>query len=127
MIIAITYLYPILFSFLFGYYNGWQWTDEQDGVYDPRKAKKRWKGASLALRTLAMSAPVLFFYFPADFSHYIIALSISLPLFDTTINLTRGMPIFYLGTTSRSDLIGKRKWLIYLIIISLSVILKFIL
>jgi len=127
MIIAITYLYPILFSFLFGYYNGWQWTDEQDGVYDPRKAKKRWKGASVALRLLAMSAPVAFFYFPADFSHYIIALSISVPLFDITINITRGMNVFYLGKTSNSDLVGKVKWLICFIIIISSVILNFIL
>lgn len=127
MNLVLTYLYPILFSLIFGYYNGWQWTDEQDGVYDPKKAKKRWKAASAALRGLAVIAPVVFFCFPPDFKHFVIAVAISRPLFDITINLTKGMPLFYLGTTSEFDLLGKLKWLTDLIIILLSIILKFIL
>jgi len=111
-----TYSYPILFSLIFGYYNGWQWTDEQDGVLDPKKAKKHWKRASVVLRFLAFAFPVAVYYFPdiIVINHFYLAVAISLPLFDMSINLTRGVHLFYLGTTSKTDLLGKWKWFIYL-------------
>jgi hypothetical protein len=108
---------------VFGYYNGWQWTDEQDGVYDPRKAKKRWKAASVLLRVIAVSAPVVFYYFPVNIKHLAISTAISLTMFDMTINLTRGVYLFYLGSTSKTDRIGWFKWITYLIIIGLTIYL----
>ncbi len=121
MTIALSYLYPILFSLLFGYYNGWQWTDEQDGVYDPKKAKPKWKKASYALRTLAMIAPVVFSITGVHITHFAVAVTISLPLFDMTINRTRGEAWFYLGTTSKTDRLGKWKWIGYLALIIASI------
>jgi hypothetical protein len=117
MTIAIAYIYPILFSLLFGYYNGWQWTDEQDGVYDPKKAKPRWKAASIAIRVLSVLAAPGFAYAGLDIVHLAAGVAISLPVFDITINITRGVPVFYLGTTSKTDTFGKWKWITYAILI----------
>lgn len=117
MNIWIVYIYLISFSFVFGYYNGWQWTDEQDGVYDPKKAKKHWKAASVVLRTMVVFSPLLFTYFPVDWKYVANAGAISLPIFDITINLTRGVKFFYLGTTSKTDRVGKKKWIFLLIMI----------
>jgi hypothetical protein len=120
----ITYLYPILFSLLFGYYNGWQWKDEQDGVYDPKKAKTRWKAASVALRCLALFGFIIPAFVPVSWSELPLAACISLPVFDITINLTRGVPVFYLGTTSKTDRFGKWKWAGYAVFIIIALITK---
>lgn len=120
MSIVIAYAYPILLSVIFGYYNGWQWTDEQDGVYDPKKAKPKWKAASVAYRLLAVIGPFL----PVELGHYIIGVAISLPVFDMVINLTRGVGLFYLGTTSKTDRLGRWKWYSYAVLIALAIVLN---
>lgn len=121
MSIALAYIYPILFSLLFGYYNGWQWTDEQDGVYDPKKAKPKWKGASWLMRGLCILTPALVHFTGLDVYHFAIGVALSLPLFDITINMTRGMPLFYLGTTSKTDKLGRWKWIGYAAIIAATI------
>ena len=123
MSILFTYLYPILFSAVFGYYNGWQWIDELDGVYDPRKAKKRWKAASVILRSLALAGILLFSMVPVACDHLPLAACISLPVFDMSINLTAGKGLFYLGTTSDTDLWGWVKWAGYALAITASALI----
>lgn len=116
---VLTYLYPILFSAVFGYYNGWQWKDELDGVIDPLKAKKRWKAASVVLRGLALAG----LFVPVDFNHLPLSVAVSLPVFDMTINLVAGKSLFYLGTTSKTDRLGKWKWAGYGLLIVATIFL----
>ncbi len=118
------YAYLIGFSLIFGYYNAWQWTDEQDGVLDPKRAKRRWKGASVLLRCWAAAAVPVFHYTGFDWRDWILAMSISAPIFDITTNLVKGMPMFYLGTTSKTDLWGRWKWIGYCIAIASAILAK---
>ena len=118
MAIIMSYLYPILFSLIFGHYNGWQWWDDLDGVEDRYKAKGKWKRASVILRSVAYLGAALMCHFRwFDLYHFLAGIAISLPLFDIAINITRGMPLFYLGTTSKTDTLGKWKWITYAILI----------
>jgi hypothetical protein len=137
-VIALSVIYPILFSVIFGYYNGWQWTDEQDGVYDAKSAKKRWKAASLILRGISILYPVLVYFFGLNVYYFLLGVAISLPVFDITINLTRGVSFFYLGTTSKTDrwrfrikwkgkvLFTINKWIGYAVIIAAAIAVNII-
>jgi hypothetical protein len=48
-----------------------------------------------------------------DLNHLPLSVAISLPVFDMTINLAAGKPLLYLGTTSKTDKLGKWKWIGY--------------
>jgi hypothetical protein len=127
------YLYPMLISLLLGYYNGWQWTDEQDGVYDPKKAKPHWKTARVLIFGCAIIFPYIFIEYGIKFNKfdYLISICLSAPAFDISTNMVRkisgnvkDLKWWYLGTTSKSDRIGYVKWIIYGVFIVASIILK---
>jgi hypothetical protein len=117
---SLIYIGYLLFILIFAYYNAWQWKDEQDGVYDPKKAKPKWKTAGVFVRYI----PFLFIYLPSiEWQSIVFLLCLSMPLFDMGINLFAGKHLFYLGTTSKTDKIGKLKWILYLVFIIISLIL----
>lgn len=118
------YVYLIGFSMIFGYYNAWQWTDEQDGVLDPKRAKRRWKGASVLLRCWAAASAPLFHLVAFDWINFVLAGAISAPMFDITTNKVKGMSVFYLGTTSKTDLWGKWKWIGYSVFLAIAITIK---
>ena len=95
----------IMFSLSHGIVDGLRWSDELDGVYDPGKLKPKWKPVSAVMRLIIWVGFPLFIYVipEATWYHWLIAVVVSWPVFPIAINITRGMPWYYVGTTSVID------------------------
>lgn len=111
------YLLSILFTIAFVYYTKWQFKNSRSGT---------WHNYGLIMRLLAITSPFIGQFFKISWQDLLLASSINIILWDVLINrIALKVKWSYVGFTSKLDVyLGKRKWVLYLIILLASITIK---
>ena len=112
---VLLYVLSFIFTGAFVIYTKWQIVDEDDGPgYTP--AEKKWHMAGLFMRLAVFSMAVVWVFFPAPhWSHLPLIFILNAASFDIGINIANRKPPLYTATHGWDGMVGKRKWLIYLV------------
>jgi len=123
MITALFYLIPILFVLFFANYTKWQIIDEDDGA-GYTTADVKWHRAGLYMRAMVVFA-MIGWLLPsrAHWEDLVLLLPILAIEWDISINLFRGRGWLDVGVGGWDGKIGKKKWLLYLIWLIVSIII----
>jgi hypothetical protein len=111
------YLLSILFTIAFVYYTKWQFKSSRTG---------KWHNYGLIMRLLAITSPFIGQFFKISWQDLLLASSINIILWDVLINrIALKVKWSYVGFTSKLDVyLGKRKWVLYLILLITTLIIK---
>ena len=118
LIKVLFYTIPTLFLVLFALYTKWQIKDEEDGTLGWSTADSMWHHFGLGMRG-ALFMAMLGWVFPVhvQWVDTILLIPILMIEWDTFINLARGRGLLDVGTGGWDAKIGKKKWIIYLVLL----------
>lgn len=114
------YVLSTLFTLAFVFYSKWQFSDDRG------ESQGKWHSSGMIMRMLAVASPFLCQLYPSEWQDYLLVGAINILLWELLINkIALNQKWLHVGTTAKTDIfLGKKKWLVYAVILLVTIVIK---